>query len=70
MAKYHSSDHVHPFPWSSVAAAIFMRYPNPFATHVLSEDTLERRVIKDGVLYRYESIGIMHWFCLIFVEHD
>jgi len=30
---------------------IFLRYPNPFATHVLSEDTLHREFRGNGVLY-------------------
>ncbi len=47
-ARYDHSVHVHPFPWREVAAAIFRRYPNPFATHVLSEDTLHRQVLKQG----------------------
>ncbi len=51
-AKYHQSAHVHPFPWSEVAAAIFRRYPNPFSTHVLSEDTVYRSIRRGGrVLY-------------------
>ena len=28
-----------------------MRYPNPFATHVLSEDTLHREFRSNGILY-------------------
>ncbi len=52
MARYHSETHVHPYPWSSVAEAVFQRYPNPFSSHVLSEDTLEREVRNGGdVLY-------------------
>jgi len=43
-ARYHRSEHVHPFPWPQVASAFFLRYPNPFSTHVLSEDTLLRTV--------------------------
>jgi len=30
---------------------IFRRYPNPFATHVLSEDTLHRELRPNGILY-------------------
>ncbi len=47
-AKYHQSTHVHPFPFPQVAAAIFRRYPNPFASHVLAEDTLHRQVLDGG----------------------
>ena len=44
--------------WSSkfesclqVAHAIFQRYPNPFASHVLSEDTVYREIISGTTLY-------------------
>eukprot|EP00095_Tigriopus_kingsejongensis_P007935 maker-scaffold169_size292178-snap-gene-1.31 protein:Tk07935 transcript:maker-scaffold169_size292178-snap-gene-1.31-mRNA-1 annotation:"preli-like" len=50
MVKYFQTVHTHPFGWDQVAEAIFQRYPNPFATHVLSEDTLHRRV-QGSVLY-------------------
>jgi hypothetical protein len=49
-AKYYGTTHRHPFKWDDVASAIFMRYPNPLATHVLTEDTLYRE-IRGGVLY-------------------
>jgi len=51
MAKYYSTEHVHPFPWDQVAMAIFQRYPNPFSSHVLSEDTLYRRMVGPYTLY-------------------
>lgn len=50
-AKYYTTTHYHPFSWSQVASAVFQRYPNPFATHVLSEDTMHRELIKPNVLY-------------------
>ena len=34
-----------------MAHAIFQRYPNPFARHVLSEDTVYREVINGTTLY-------------------
>jgi len=43
-AKYYSTTHTHPFSWDTVASAIFQRYPNPMADHVLSEDTLYREM--------------------------
>jgi len=43
-AKYYSTTHTHPFSWDTVASAIFQRYPNPMADHVLSEDTLHREL--------------------------
>ena len=50
--KYYNTTHIHPFCWDLVANAIFLRYPNPMATHVLSEDTVFREVRNNGkVLY-------------------
>lgn len=31
-------------PWHQVTSAIFQKYPNPFASHVLTSDVIERRV--------------------------
>ena len=39
------------FVVSKVAEAIFQRYPNPFARHVLSEDTVHRELLSGGTLY-------------------
>ena len=51
-AKYYTTTHTPPFAWDMVANAIFQRYPNPMASHVLSEDTLHREVRGGGhVLY-------------------
>ena len=49
--KYYKTTHIHPFCWDLVANAIFSRYPNPHATHVLSEDTVHRELRKSGILY-------------------
>jgi len=46
--KYYNTTHIHPFSWDLVASAVFLRYPNPMATHVLSEDTVHREVRQDG----------------------
>lgn len=51
MAHYYYTQHVHPYSWDQVAHAIFQRYPNPFARHVLSEDTVHRELIDGGTLY-------------------
>ena len=51
------SDHLNPLcyllsqSYCQVAHAIFQRYPNPFARHVLSEDTVYREVINGTTLY-------------------
>ena len=39
------------FPFDPFFQGIFRRYPNPFATHVLSEDTLYRELRPNGILY-------------------
>jgi hypothetical protein len=36
--------------WNSVTLAVFNKYPNPFAKHVLSADVIDRRVEND-ILY-------------------
>jgi len=50
-AKYYNTEHVHPYSWDQVAQGLFQRYPNPFASHVLSEDTVMREILPGGVLY-------------------
>lgn len=50
-AKYYNTEHVHPYSFDQVANAIFQRYPNPFASHVLSEDTVYREIINGTTLY-------------------
>ncbi|KAI3387704.1 hypothetical protein SNEBB_009778 [Seison nebaliae] len=40
-----------PESWNDVAVGFLSRYPNPFATHVLSEDVIDRKVdVKRGVI--------------------
>jgi len=51
MAKYYHTEHIHPYSFDQVAQAIFQRYPNPFASHVLSEDTVYREIINGTTLY-------------------
>jgi hypothetical protein len=51
MAHYYNTEHVHPYSWDQVAQAIFQRYPNPFARHVLSEDTVYRELLGGNTLY-------------------
>jgi len=51
MAKYYNTEHKHPYSWEQVSRAIFRRYPNPLASHVLSEDTVYSKLISGNVLY-------------------
>lgn len=39
------------FSWDFVVSLFWHRYPNPYSTHVLSEDVIERRMLPDGNLY-------------------
>ena len=50
-AQYYGTTHRHPFRWDEVASAIFLRYPNPLASHVLTEDTLYRELKDNDTLY-------------------
>jgi hypothetical protein len=50
-ARYYNTEHVHPYSWDQVAEGLFQRYPNPFASHVLSEDTVMREILPGGLLY-------------------
>src|SRR5262249_5738193 len=42
MVKFYSSNDVYPYSFPAVTLAYFLRYPNPYATHVLSTDTIAR----------------------------
>jgi len=39
------------FAWDQVVVGFWARYPNPFTTHVLTEDVLRRELRPDGSLY-------------------
>jgi len=39
------------FSWDQFVVAFWARYPNPFASHVLTEDVLRRELRPDGTLY-------------------
>ncbi|XP_071531587.1 PRELI domain-containing protein 1, mitochondrial [Panulirus ornatus] len=43
--KFHESISILKFPWEQVAQGMWQRYPNPESSHVLSEDTVVRKVI-------------------------
>ena len=42
MVKFYDTTFAHPYPFETVSLAYFLRYPNPYSTHVLSTDTLSR----------------------------
>nr|XP_002131214.1 PRELI domain-containing protein 1, mitochondrial-like [Ciona intestinalis] len=37
--------------WSDVVSGFWKKYPNPYSTHVLTEDVLERKLLANGRLY-------------------
>ncbi|CCD25258.1 Ups1p NDAI_0E04410 [Naumovozyma dairenensis CBS 421] len=52
MVLVHKNTHIFQHDFRSVSCAFFNRYPNPYSSHVLSIDTLSRRVdTQDGKLY-------------------
>lgn len=51
MAKYYESSTVFQYHWDQVLQGFWKRYPNPYSSHVLTEDTIEREIRKDGKLY-------------------
>ena len=42
MVKFYTSSHTYDFSFPTVSLAYFLRYPNPYSTHVLSSDVIER----------------------------
>ncbi|CAO1621498.1 unnamed protein product [Parajaminaea phylloscopi] len=46
MVQTYSVESSFPLPWPVLAHAYFLRYPNPFAQHVLSLDVLDRRILR------------------------
>ncbi|XP_062871481.1 PRELI domain containing 1b [Trichomycterus rosablanca] len=50
MGKYFFSEMDIRSAWEQVLAAFWQRYPNPYSTHVLTEDVLYREVTPDNCL--------------------
>lgn len=42
MVKFYSQSYTYDYPFPAVTLAYFLRYPNPYSTHVLSTDTIAR----------------------------
>jgi hypothetical protein len=45
-----------PYPWSKTALAVWHKYPNPFATHVVSMDVIDQQFDPSTGLVRIERI--------------
>ncbi|KAI8388524.1 PRELI-like family-domain-containing protein [Radiomyces spectabilis] len=50
MVKFYQHTFNYEYPWQTVSYAFWLRYPNPFASHVLAVDVLDRYVDEKGVL--------------------
>ncbi|KAH7082516.1 PRELI-like family-domain-containing protein [Paraphoma chrysanthemicola] len=56
MVKFYSSTEQYPYPFPAVTLAYFLRYPNPYSTHVVSTDTIARHY--DAELQRLTTIRL------------
>ncbi|QRW00307.1 protein UPS2, mitochondrial [Ceratobasidium sp. AG-Ba] len=50
MVRFFSQSHLYEEDWPTVTLAFFLRYPNPFAAHVLSCDVIDRAFMPSGTL--------------------
>jgi len=48
--RFFSNSHLYDDPWPIVSLAFFLRYPNPYAAHVLSCDVISRTHTPQGTL--------------------
>ncbi|KAH8100483.1 MSF1-domain-containing protein [Cristinia sonorae] len=48
--KFFQQSFLYDDPWSTVAFAFFLRYPNPYASHILTCDVVSRDVTPSGSL--------------------
>ncbi|KAG9104599.1 hypothetical protein FRC06_001066 [Ceratobasidium sp. 370] len=51
MVKFFSQSHLYDEDWPTVTLAFFLRYPNPFAAHVISCDVIDRSLTPSGTLH-------------------
>ncbi|KAI8930800.1 hypothetical protein NX059_011823 [Plenodomus lindquistii] len=56
MVKFYSSNETYSYPFPAVTLAYFLRYPNPYSTHVLSTDTISRHY--DAELQRLTTVRL------------
>lgn len=49
--KLYQTDFTYDHPWSTVSLAYFLRYPNPYARHVLASDVIDRFIDAEGCLH-------------------
>jgi len=66
MVKFFSQYHKFDDSWQIVTLAYFLRYPNPYAAHVLSCDVISREITQNGTLHTTRLIkksgALPKWF--------
>lgn len=50
MVKEYFGTYTFPFKWDIVASGFWVKYPNPFSQHVISEDVVSRYLSDNNVL--------------------
>jgi 4-amino-4-deoxychorismate lyase len=50
MVKFYETSYDYSYSFPAVTLAYFLRYPNPYSTHVLSTDVISRSIDEDGRL--------------------
>ncbi|KAK9367964.1 PRELI-like family-domain-containing protein [Lipomyces kononenkoae] len=56
MVKFYRSTYTHDHDFKTFSVAYFLRYPNPYAKHVVSVDTLSRHIDDEGRLHTLRLI--------------
>ncbi len=51
MVRFYKTNFEYEHPFAQVSLAVFMKYPNPFAAHVLASDVIDRFVDETGRLH-------------------
>jgi len=51
MVKFYENGFSYDYSWQAVTLAYFLRYPNPYSTHVISTDVISRHVDESGCLH-------------------
>ncbi|KAF8602695.1 MSF1-domain-containing protein [Ceratobasidium sp. AG-I] len=66
MVNFFTQSHTYDDNWATVTLAFFLRYPNPFAAHVLSCDVIDRSFTPNGTLQTTRLIlkrgNLPKWF--------
>ncbi|ODV92868.1 hypothetical protein CANCADRAFT_30890 [Tortispora caseinolytica NRRL Y-17796] len=51
MVKFYSSNYTYDHDFGVVSLAVFLKYPNPYSSHVKSVDTVSRHIDSEGRLH-------------------